>query len=290
MIHNIRRSVLYIPALNTKALSKIASLACDAVIVDLEDAVATQNKDAARSNVVDFLIDLKPQTTKEILVRINSPATEFYRKDLAAIAPFINNFHGIVLPKAERDDDVCGLHEACSHYNTTDKSKRYIWLLLETPLGIIRAHSLATSSPAVTALVMGTSDLAQQLQLPSTLKAGDRKPFWYSLSQCVVAARAAGVSAIDGVHLDLSNDKEFEAACAEGKNFGFDGKTLIHPKTIDTCNRVFSPDAAEVALATEIVAQWEAANTDMLVLNGKLIESLHYNRARQIVGISKRCM
>ena len=278
-----RRSVLYMPGSNPRALDKARTLAADGLILDLEDAVAPDAKDVARAQVVEA-VKTGGYGQRELLIRVNGLATPWGFADVAAAAA--SGADGILIPKVESADTVRQV-EAIMVANGAPGSMA-IWCMMETPRGILRAEEIANASPRMGGFVMGTSDLAKDLHCAHTR---DRLPMITSLSLCLLAARAAGIAAIDGVYLDLNDDEGFEFACRQGLELGFDGKTLIHPKTIDAANRVFAPSEAEVAWSEKIIAAHAEAAAEgkgVVVVDGKLIENLHVENARRITGLAGR--
>jgi citrate lyase subunit beta/citryl-CoA lyase len=274
-----RRSVLYMPGSNPRALDKARTLAADGLILDLEDAVAPDAKDAARAQVVEA-IKAGGYGRRELLVRVNGLSTPWFHADVAAAAA--SGADAILIPKVESGDAV-RLTEAIMLAAGAPASMA-IWCMMETPRGILRAEEIAQSSARMGGFVMGTSDLAKDLHCAHTR---DRLPMITSLNLCLLAARAHGLAALDGVYLDLNDDEGFEYACRQGLELGFDGKTLIHPKTIETANRVFAPSEKEIAWSkTIIAAHAEAAEAGkgVVVVDGKLVENLHVENARRIVG------
>jgi len=277
-----RRSVLFMPASNARALDKARTLAADAVVFDLEDAVAPDAKDAARDQAI-AAVRSRGYGRREVVVRTNGIATPWGRADLVAVAT--SGADAVLLPKVESSQtvrEVIGL--LASHGAPADLA---LWCMLETPRGIVQASAIAEASPAVAALVMGTSDLTKDLHARHTR---DRLPLLTSLELCVLAARAAGVAALDGVHLDLDDDAGFEAACRQAAALGFDGKTLIHPRTIARANEIFAPAPADVDWARRVIAAHAAAVAEgrgIVVLDGRLVESLHVDEARRVVALAE---
>ncbi|MBI3444490.1 MAG: CoA ester lyase [Magnetospirillum sp.] len=274
-----RRSVLYMPGSNPRALDKARTLAADGLILDLEDAVAPDAKDEARRQVVEA-VKAGGYGSRELLIRVNSLATAWGHADVAAAAS--SGADGILIPKVESADAV-RLVEAIMEANGAPASMA-IWCMMETPKGILRAEEIATASPRMAGFVMGTSDLAKDLHCAHTR---DRLPMITSLGLCLLAARAYGLAVIDGVYLDLNDDEGFAFACQQGLELGFDGKTLIHPKTIDAANRVFAPSEKEIEWSRKIIAahaEAAAAGKGVVVVDGKLIENLHVDNARRLVG------
>lgn len=271
------RSVLYIPGSNPRALEKGRDLACDAIIMDIEDAVAPNSKDVARDNISRAIT--KGGYAKRLLaVRINGFATQWWADDLEmALA---SGAHAVVLPKV--DDAAIIQHVA----EKIDDEKE-IWAMIETPSGVLNAREIASSHEKLACLVMGTSDLARELQCAHT---PDRLAFMTSFGLCILAARSNGLSILDGVHLDLSDDEGFAKVCKQGLEMGFDGKTLIHPKTIETANFVFTPTVEQLEEARGIIDAHDQAKRNgigVVVLNGKLIENLHVEMAKQLLALHK---
>lgn len=274
-----RRSVLYMPGSNPRALDKARTLAADGLILDLEDAVAPDAKDVARTQVVEA-VKAGGYGQRELLVRINGLSTPWFHADVAAAAT--SGADAILIPKVESGDAVRLVASIMAASGAPDSMA--IWCMMETPRGILRAEEIASSSTRMAGFVMGTSDLAKDLHCAHTR---DRLPMITSLNLCLLAARAYGLAALDGVYLDLNDDEGFEYGCRQGLELGFDGKTLIHPKTIDIANRVFAPSEQEIAWSKKIIAahaEAASAGKGVVVVDGKLIEILHVENARRIVG------
>ncbi len=276
-----RRSVLYMPGSNPRALEKARSLPADGLIFDLEDAVAPDAKVAARTLVLDAL-GQGGYGQREILLRVNGPASAWGRDDLVAAAR--SGAHGVLLPKVESAAQVKEAESLLKAAGAPDDQT--IWCMMETPKGVLRAAEIAGSSPRLGGLVMGTSDLAKDLHAAHTRM---RLPMLVSLGQCLLAARAYGLAILDGVHLDLDDEAGFAESCRQGVELGFDGKTLIHPKTIETANRVFAPAEAELAWAHKIIAAFaeaRAKGAGVVVVDGKLVEQLHVEMAERTVALA----
>lgn len=278
-----RRSVLYMPGSNPRALDKARTLAADGLIFDLEDAVAPDAKEQARRQVCEAL-EAGGYGRREILVRINGLGTPWGFADVAAAAAAGGD--AVLIPKVESADAVHQVEQIMLANGAPESMA--IWCMMETPRGILRAEEIASASPRVAGFVMGTSDLAKELHCAHTR---ERLPMITSLGLCLLAARAHGLAIVDGVHLDLSDDEGFEFSCHQGLELGFDGKTLIHPKTIDTANRVFAPSEKEVAWSRRIIAahaEATAAGKGLLVVEGKLIENLHVESAKRLVASAEQ--
>jgi citrate lyase subunit beta/citryl-CoA lyase len=269
------------PGSNPRALEKARSLPADGLIFDLEDAVAPDAKVAARTLVLDAL-GQGGYGQREILLRVNGPASAWGRDDLVAAAR--SGAHGVLLPKVESAAQVKEAESLLKAAGAPDDQT--IWCMMETPKGVLRAAEIAGSSPRLGGLVMGTSDLAKDLHAAHTRM---RLPMLVSLGQCLLAARAYGLAILDGVHLDLDDEAGFAESCRQGVELGFDGKTLIHPKTIETANRVFAPAEAELAWAHKIIAAFaeaRAKGAGVVVVDGKLVEQLHVEMAERTVALA----
>jgi citrate lyase subunit beta / citryl-CoA lyase len=277
-----RRSVLFMPGSNARAMEKARSLPADAVIFDLEDAVAPDAKEQARAQAITA-VRAGGYGRREVIVRANAMATPWGRDDLAAVAT--SGADAVLLPKVESPDAVQNALRALTAHGAP--AGLSLWCMLETPRGILNASAIATASARVGALVMGTSDLTKDLHARHTR---DRLPLLTSLGLCVLAARAAGIAALDGVHLDLADDAGFEAACRQAADLGFDGKTLIHPKTIAKANEIFAPAPADVEWSRRVIAahaEAVAQGRGVVVLDGRLIENLHVDEAQRVVELAE---
>jgi citrate lyase subunit beta / citryl-CoA lyase len=275
-----RRSVLYMPGSNARALDKGRSLPADALIMDLEDAVAPAAKGEARGLILEAL-EAGGYGHREIVIRVNGLDTPWGHDDLVMAARA--NADAVLLPKVESADMVRRAEAILRAAGAPDSLA--IWCMMETPRGILHAEEIADSSRRLEALVMGTSDLAKDLHCAHTEM---RLPMLHSLSTCVLAARAAGLAILDGVHLDLNDDEGYRQSCRAGLEMGFDGKTLIHPKTIGVANEIFSPSEGDVAWARKIIAAYKdavAKGSAVVLVDGKLIENLHVEGAERIVKL-----
>jgi citrate lyase subunit beta/citryl-CoA lyase len=273
-----RRSMLYMPGSNPRALEKARTLPADALIFDLEDAVAPDAKAEARRQVAAALA-AGGYGRREILVRVNGLATPWGQGDLAMAAT--SGADAVLLPKVESADMVRQAASVLRAAGAPDTLA--IWCMMETPRGMLHAEAIADAGPRVGGLVMGTADLAKDLHAGHTR---ERLPMLTSLGLCLLAARAAGIAILDGVHLDLADDAGFADACRQGAEFGFDGKTLIHPKTIAAANQAFAPSEPDVAWSRRIIAahaEAAAAGRGVVLVEGKLIENLHVENARRLV-------
>jgi citrate lyase subunit beta/citryl-CoA lyase len=277
-----RRSVLYMPGSNTRALEKGRSLPADSLILDLEDAVAPDAKATARTQIAAALTE-GGYGRREIVVRVNGLDSPWGRDDVTAMAT--SGADAVLLPKVE---SAAMVHELESLMDKAGApASMGIQCMMETPLGMLNAQQVAGASKRITCLVMGTSDLVKDLQAAHTPQ---RLPVLTSLGLCILAARACGVAIVDGVHLDLSDEAGFAAQCLQGKELGFDGKTLIHPKTIAKANEVFAPSGEEIAWSHKIIAahaEAMAGGKGVVVVDGKLIENLHVENAQRLVALAQ---
>jgi len=277
-----RRSVLYMPGSNARALEKGRSLPADALILDLEDAVAPDAKETAREQILAALQE-GGYGKREIVVRINSLDGPWGRDDVKAMAT--SGADALLLPKVESAAMIHELEQLMDAAGAP--ASMGIQCMMETPLGMLNAKEVAGASKRITCLVMGTSDLVKDLQAAHT---PGRLPVLTSLGLCILAARAYGIAITDGVHLDLSDDEGFAAQCRQGKELGFDGKTLIHPKTIAKANEVFAPSEEEIDWSHRIIAahaEATAGGKGVVLVDGKLIENLHVENARRLVRLAE---
>ncbi|EKF41768.1 HpcH/HpaI aldolase [Nitratireductor indicus C115] len=280
---HLRRSVLYVPASNEKAMRKCASLACDAVIFDLEDAVAPEEKPAARERLRAFLAS-EERPRMEVAVRINALSSEWGTEDLLAARAMRPD--AILLPKVDGPKDVL---EADAALDETDAPRSLaLWAMIETPRSILNLGAIAElgRDPAarLSCLVAGTNDLAKDTGIALT---PDRRYLAPFLLQMVMAARAGDLCAIDGVSNDFRDLEAFERSCAEARAMGFDGKTLIHPAQIGPANAVFAPSAEALAQAEAVVEAFdrpENRGRGVISLDGRMVERLHLEMARRIIA------
>lgn len=275
-----RRSVLYMPGSNARALEKAKTLAADSLILDLEDAVAPDAKAEARDRVCET-VRQGGYGDRELVIRVNGLDGQWGPDDLAAATQ--TPVDEVLLPKVESATQVARAEAMLNAQ--AGNADIAIWCMLETPLGILHAESIAASR-RVACLVMGTSDLVKDLRARHTTT---RLPVLTSLSFCLLAARAYDCAILDGVHLDLADEDGFAAACRQGRDLGFDGKTLIHPKQIAATNAIFAPDDDEVEQAHAIIAVFEAAEREgkgVALLDGRLVENLHVENARRTLALA----
>ena len=274
-----RRSVLYVPASNEKALAKIGQLACDAVIVDLEDAVVPGEKLAARARLAGVFA-ARPSRC-EMIVRINPLSGEWGNDDLAAAIACAPD--AILLPKVDTARDILEVGDALDDAAAPDETK--LWAMIETPKALINSGAIAElgRDPAsrLACFVAGTNDLAKETGV------ADRRHMAPWLMQMVLAAKAGGLDLLDGVYNDFRDADGFARECAEAAAMGFDGKTLIHPAQIEAANRAFSPSKAAVMQARAVVdafARPENAGRGVIALDGKMVERLHLAQAEKLLA------
>ncbi len=280
--HRPRRSVLYMPGSNARALDKSRTLPADALIFDLEDAVAPDAKLTARTQVIET-VEEGGYGKREIMIRTNGLSTPWGYDDLAAVAAV--GADAILLPKVESAEMVRQAESVLLAHGAAPELA--IWCMMETPRAMLHAEEIADASPRLAGLVMGTSDLAKDLQAQHTAM---RLPLITSLGLCMLAARAARIAILDGVFLDLNDHEGFVDSCRQGAELGFDGKTLIHPKQIAAANEVFAPSDDEVRLSRQIIqayAEAEAQGRGVVVVDGKLIEKLHVDHAKRVVALAE---
>jgi citrate lyase subunit beta / citryl-CoA lyase len=277
----LRRSFLYIPGSNPRALEKARALAADGLIIDLEDAVAPDAKESARAIVTAALVK-GSYPARELVLRVNAIDTPWGHADLAAAATM--PIDAVLVPKVESSERVA---LAISLLDALRAPERLaIWCMLETPRAILYAREIASASPRLAALVLGTSDLTKELQALATR---DRLPLITALSLAVLAARAQGLAILDGVHLDLEDDEGLVASCRQGRELGFDGKTLIHPKQIAAANAAFAPTQDEIEWSRRIIAahaEAVSAGKGVALVDGRLIENLHVENARRLLTLA----
>ncbi|MGH1372898.1 MAG: HpcH/HpaI aldolase/citrate lyase family protein [Cellvibrionaceae bacterium] len=275
-----RRSVLYMPGSNARALEKAKTLNADTLVLDLEDAVAPDQKQAARAQVVEA-VKQGGYGKREMVIRVNGLDTDWCKDDIRAVAS--SGVSAVCLPKIETAEQVV---EAVRQLDAAGAdSAMEVWAMIETPMGVINVNQIAAAHSRLTLLMMGTSDLAKEMRVPHT---PDRIGFIAALNGCVLAARANGLDALDGVHLALDDEAGFQAVCEQGRNLGFDGKTLIHPKQLAVANEVFGPSDAQVEIAGRIIeafSEAQAQGKGVVVVDGKLIENLHVDEAQRTLEI-----
>ena len=281
-----RRSVLYMPGSNARALEKAKTLSVDGVILDLEDSVAPDAKETARKQVVDA-VKAGGFGKREVFIRVNGVDTPWHADDLAAAAHAAPD--AILVPKIVNPDMLEMIGRRLLDMGTDHKTR--VWAMIETPLAIFNILSIAAeakdSESRLSGFVMGTNDLAKDTR--ARLVPG-RAPMLSWLSTCVAAARIYGIDILDGVYNDIGNADGFEMECRQGVELGFDGKTLIHPNQIEPCNTAFSPAADEVAWARKMIAAFdlpENKSKGVVSIDGRMVERLHADMARRTVAIAE---
>jgi citrate lyase subunit beta / citryl-CoA lyase len=278
-----RRSVLYLPASNPRAIAKARSIAADVIVLDLEDAVAPESKAEARAAAV-AAIGEGGFGERELVIRANGLDTEWGAEDLAAIAG--SGAHAVLVPKVSSAEDVRRYEEALAGAPAAME----LWAMVETCGAVLRLDEIASlgSASRLSLFVVGTNDLSKEMRARLT---PGRAPFLGFLAQTVAAARAHGLSAIDGVCNEFRDLALFRAEAEQGRAFGFDGKSLIHPDQVEPCNAVFSPDPAEIAWARAVLDAFalpENAGKGAIRVEGKMAELLHCDEARRTLAIAER--
>lgn len=277
-----RRSVLYMPASNARALEKARSLDADTVIFDLEDAVAPEAKELARRQAVEA-VSSGGYGRREVVIRINGINTPWGADDLAAVAG--SGADAVLVPKVSTVQDLAWVQK-----RVDANGKIAIWAMMETPGAILNAAALAAArsdiAPAFAVMVLGTNDLAKDTRV--ALKNG-REAFIPWMMLILAAARSAGLDLLDGVYNNFDDEEGFRAECAQGRDLGMDGKTLIHPKQIADANSIFMPDASEIAWAQKVTSVFdEPANAELAVvrIDGKMVERLHAEMAQRVLSLA----
>jgi len=276
-----RRSLLFVPGATPRALEKARTLAADSLIFDLEDAVAPAGKDAARAGVAAAL-RAGGYGPRELILRVNPLDTPWGDADLAIAAGL--PIDAVLLPKVESAEAVrLAIDQLDAQGGSSELA---LWCMIETPLGVLAAAQIAGASPRIGALVLGTSDLTTDLHAK---EGRDRLPLLAALGLVLLAGRAYRRAVLDGVHLDLDDAEGFAASCRQGRELGFDGKTLIHPSQIGPANVAFSPAAEEIARARRIIAAYEeatGAGSGAVRIEGRLVEALHVAEARRTLALA----
>lgn len=267
-----RRSFLYVPGDKPRAAEKARSLPVDGLIFDLEDAVSSENKAIARETIAQA-VRAGGYGHRELILRVGSldAADDFELADALDI-------DGVLLPKVEQPETVI---------SASERTRHTLWCMIETPLGVLRAAEIGGASERLAGFVAGTNDLAKELRARQT---PDRLPLLASLSLLLLGARAHKLAALDGVHIGLDDMDGFEASCRQGAELGFDGKTLIHPSTIEAANRIFAPAAQEVEKARQMVAAWAEARAQGLGVarvGGMMVEQLHIDEAARLIALAE---
>lgn len=282
----LRRSVLCLPASSQRAIDKLATLDCDAVILDMEDAVAEEQKQQARDNIRAFMAGRRmgPADGREIVIRVNEAGSAHSAEDMALV--LATEPDAVLLPKIRAQDDILEMAAFLSENDAPETLR--IWAMMETPLAILNAGSIAetgrTDGGRLDCLVVGLNDLRKDTGVPFDPARTYLVPW---LMQVVLAGRAFGLDVIDSVSNQFRELEGYEAECAEGRAMGFDGKMLIHPAQVDGANRAFRPSDAEIAEARAIIAAFstpEAAGRNAIGIDGRMVERLHLEQARRLAA------
>lgn len=281
-----RRTVLFMPATNARAIDKARTLPVDGIALDLEDSIAPEKKDEARAAAVDA-VKSGGFGRREIVIRLNGPETPWFDADLAAAAAAAPD--AILVPKLERPEQIDRI--AGSFRELKPHERLQLWIMIETPLGVLNAHAIARASEIcpdarLACFVLGTNDIQKETR---ALDHPDRMPLLLSLQMAVLAARAYRLSILDGVYNNFRDVDGFRRECQQGRLLGMDGKTLIHPAQIDVANEVYGPPAAEVAWARKIIAafdQPENKEKGAISIDGQMVELLHLEIARRTVAMA----
>jgi len=273
------------PGANARALDKARSLPADCLMFDLEDSVAPEEKETARAQVIASVRE-GGYAPREVIIRVNALSTPWGEEDIRAAAT--SGANALLLPKVDGPESLATARAMLARAGAPGNLA--LWAMMETPLAVIRAPEVAAGVSELnplTVFVMGTNDLAKETR--AALAPG-RIPMLAWLSACVLAARAYGLEIIDGVFNDFSDDDGFAAECAQGRELGMDGKTLIHPRQIGPCNAAFSPSAEDIADAREIIAAFDSpenADKGAISVNGRMVERLHADMARRTVALAE---
>jgi len=273
------RSVLYMPSANERALEKAKSLPCDAIILDLEDSVAPDAKPAAR-DAACAAVRSKEYGRRVLIIRVNSMDTQWHEDDLRAACAAGPD--AIAVPKVSSGAEVKALVAKMEEYGAPASTT--LWAMVETPYAMLHAYEIASASPRLSVLVMGTNDLVKELYAEHV---PGRHSVATGLQLCLLAARAAGKQILDGVYNNVKDPEGFAAECAQGRAMGFDGKTLIHPDQVGPCNEAFAPSDEQVEDAKGLIAAFEdglAHGKGVSTYKGQLVESLHVATARKVLA------
>jgi citrate lyase subunit beta/citryl-CoA lyase len=268
------------PGANERALEKARTLPADGLILDLEDAVSPDSKVDARDRACEAV---GSYGTREVAIRVNGFGTQWHEDDLRAAAAAGPD--AVLVPKVNSAAEVHAIERALEAGGAPDRTT--IWVMVETPIAMLHGHDIASASDRLSVLVMGTNDLANELHAAHV---PGRAPLLTGLSLCVLAARAAGKDILDGVYNDVRDTAGFEAECLQGKEFGFDGKTVIHPGQIEPCNRIFAPSPEEIDHSRRIIEAFEEAAREgrgVVTVDGRMIEVLHVDNARRILALAE---
>lgn len=275
-----RRSVLYMPAANERALEKAKDIQADALIFDLEDAVAPDSKEIAREQACAAAASSE-YGNRELTIRCNGLDTPWGKDDLLAAAAA--GPAAVVIPKVDGSSYLDEISELLNQGGAPSSTQ--IWAMVETPIGILHVEEIARHE-RMSVMVMGTNDMAKELRASIT---ADRQALLPYLAMCLLSARAAGVAILDGVYNDIKDESGFKDVCVQGAEMGFDGKTLIHPNQVAPTNEIFSPSLDELDFHRRIIEEFEAAEKDgrgVLTVDGKMIENLHVDEARRALAVA----
>lgn len=276
-----RRSMLYSPAYNPRFLEKAQALAADSIIMDLEETVVPEAKQAARDNVVRALKQHK-YGNREVVVRVNRLGSPWIADDIRAVAA--GPAHAVLFPRIESAKQVA---EAIALLDAAGGGSKPVMVMIETPFGVLRSEEIAGASDRIACIVMGTADLTSHLHARPH---PERLPLITSLSLVVLAARAHERSVVDGIQSNLKDLHTFEYSCRLGRDLGLDGKTLVHPDQLAYCNDAYTPKASEIQHARDVIAAYEQANREgrgSVVVNGRLAEQMHVVAARRVVALAQ---
>ena len=275
------RSVLYMPAANARALEKAKDIQADALIFDLEDAVAPDSKEIAREQAC-AAASSSEYGNRELTIRCNGLDTPWGKDDLLAAAAA--GPAAVVIPKVDGSSYLDEISELLDQGGAPSSTQ--IWAMVETPIGILNVEEIARHE-RMSVMVMGTNDMAKELRASIT---ADRQALLPYLAMCLLSARAAGVGILDGVYNDIKDESGFEDVCVQGAEMGFDGKTLIHPNQVAPTNEIFSPSLGELDFHRRVIEEFEAAEKDgrgVLTVDGKMIENLHVDEARRALAVAE---
>jgi citrate lyase subunit beta/citryl-CoA lyase len=275
-----RRSVLYMPAANERALEKAKDIQADALIFDLEDAVAPDSKEVAREQACAAAASSE-YGNRELTIRCNGLDTPWGKDDVLAAAAA--GPAAVVIPKVDGSSYLDEISELLNQGGAPSSTQ--IWAMVETPIGILHVEEIARHE-RMSVMVLGTNDMAKELRASIT---ADRQALLPYLAMCLLSARAAGVAILDGVHNDIKDESGFKDVCVQGAEMGFDGKTLIHPNQVAPTNEIFSPSLDELDFHRRIIEEFEAAEKEgrgVLTVDGKMIENLHVDEARRALAVA----
>ena len=276
-----RRSVLYVPGINSKALKKAEQLPSDSLIFDLEDAIAPESKKTAQQITLEAISDSR-YGYRELVVRLNPINTNWGREELTVFA--CANADALLFPKIETIEQV---EEILFHLDAAGGSHMPIWLMVETPKAVLDIDRIVACSDRIDCLVMGTSDLVNDIR---GRHVKTRENLSYSLQRTLLVARSHGIGILDGVHLDFKNQDSFRMICEASRDMGFDGKTLIHPLQVDIANEVFGVSTQDFERAQQLISVWKEARASgkgLAVVDGRLVENLHIEEAERILEIQR---